>query len=89
MFSAAISKGLGSVELSSIIFRDVSNYLPVNTSPHITDARLSSRLHGVALECRDKRICFLYIHCCCCIHLLKTNHILFWITSYLQIVRYY
>jgi hypothetical protein len=39
-FCTAISKGLGCVDPSSMIFHDVSNYLPVNTSPYTTSARL-------------------------------------------------
>jgi hypothetical protein len=39
-FPAAICKGLGCVDLGNKIFLNVSNYLPVNTSPYVTAARL-------------------------------------------------
>ena len=38
--STAISKGLGCVDPNSMILRNVSNYLPVITSPYITSARI-------------------------------------------------
>ena len=92
-FSTAISKGLSCVDPSSMIFRDIKNYLPVNTSPYKTSGRLYFlnkllRLHGAASKFRDKLICYWYIHCCCCIHCYIINHTLFWITSYLQILGY-
>ena len=64
--------------LSSKIFRKVSNYLTVNTSPYTTVTRLKSlnklwRLQGVTLKRSDKLILYRYVHCCCCIHLLQNS----------------
>jgi len=39
-FPTAISKGSGCVDSSSMNFCDISNYLPVKTSPHKTSTRL-------------------------------------------------
>jgi hypothetical protein len=65
-FSTAISKGLVCVDPSSMIFRDINNCLPVNTSQYTTPARFYSfnkllSLHGVASNYRDKFIFYLYI----------------------------